>query len=44
VTLRVYAARLNWNEVAELVKGSYRLVTPKARRLVASTAEKRRGR
>jgi predicted DNA-binding protein (MmcQ/YjbR family) len=44
VSLRVYAARLNWSEVAELVKGSYRLVAPKARRPVASTAEKRPGR
>lgn len=31
VTLRVYAARLNWTEVAELVKGSYILVAPKQR-------------
>lgn len=29
VTLRVYAARLNWSEVKELVKGSYLLVHPK---------------
>lgn len=29
VTLRVYAAPLNWKEVAELVKGSYLLVAPK---------------
>ncbi len=28
VTLRVYAARLNWNEIGELVKGSYRLAAP----------------
>jgi predicted DNA-binding protein (MmcQ/YjbR family) len=28
VTLRVYAARLNWSEIRELVKGSYRLVAP----------------
>ena len=28
VTLRVYAARLNWSEVADLVKASGRLVTP----------------
>src|ERR1700690_1433795 len=26
VTLRVYAARLNWTEVKDLVRGSYRLV------------------
>jgi predicted DNA-binding protein (MmcQ/YjbR family) len=30
VTLRVHAARLNWNEISELVKGSYRLVAPKS--------------
>jgi len=30
VTLRVYAARLKWSEVGELVKGSYLLVRPKA--------------
>ncbi len=30
VTLRVYAARLNWSEVTELVKGSYLLVRPRA--------------
>lgn len=29
VTLRVRAARLNWEEIAELVKGSHRLVIPK---------------
>jgi predicted DNA-binding protein (MmcQ/YjbR family) len=28
VTLRVHAARLNWNEIRELVKGSYQLVAP----------------
>jgi predicted DNA-binding protein (MmcQ/YjbR family) len=28
VTLRVYAANLNWNEIRELVKGSYELVAP----------------
>lgn len=28
VTLRVYAARLNWSEVKGLVKGSYWLVRP----------------
>lgn len=30
VTLRVHAAPLNWNEIRELVKGSYDLVAPKA--------------
>jgi predicted DNA-binding protein (MmcQ/YjbR family) len=28
VTLRVYAERIKWNEVKELVKGSYLLVRP----------------
>jgi predicted DNA-binding protein (MmcQ/YjbR family) len=28
VTLRVYAAPLNWSEICELVKGSYQLVAP----------------
>jgi predicted DNA-binding protein (MmcQ/YjbR family) len=28
VTLRVYAAPLNWREIRELVKGSYLLVAP----------------
>ncbi|MGA8021983.1 MAG: MmcQ/YjbR family DNA-binding protein [Candidatus Acidiferrales bacterium] len=28
VTLRVHAARLNWSEIGELVKGSYELVAP----------------
>jgi len=28
VTLRVYAARLNWTEIRELLKGSYDLVAP----------------
>jgi predicted DNA-binding protein (MmcQ/YjbR family) len=30
VTLRAYAAPLNWNEIRELVKGSYQLVAPKS--------------
>jgi predicted DNA-binding protein (MmcQ/YjbR family) len=29
VTLRVYAAQLNWEEIRELAKGSYLLVAPK---------------
>jgi predicted DNA-binding protein (MmcQ/YjbR family) len=29
VTLRVYAARLNWKEIRELTKGSYLLAAPK---------------
>ena len=35
VTLKVYAARLNWTEVKDLVRGSYRLVSataPKSKR------------
>jgi len=38
VTLRVYATRLNWSEVKDLVKGSYLLVRQRAakkRRLIA---------
>jgi predicted DNA-binding protein (MmcQ/YjbR family) len=30
VTLRAHAARLNWQEISELVKGSYLLVAPKS--------------
>lgn len=30
VTLRVHAARLNWEEIRELVKGSYQLVAQKS--------------
>lgn len=30
VTLRVHAARLNWAEIADLVKGSSQLVAPKS--------------
>ncbi len=30
VTLRVYAARLKWSEVKDLIKGSYLLVRPRA--------------
>lgn len=30
VTLKVYAARLNWTEVKDLVRGSYRLVSATA--------------
>ena len=32
VTLRVYAAPLNWREIRELAKGSYDLVVPKTSR------------
>ena len=32
VTLRIHAAPLNWKEIDELVKGSYRLVAPKTER------------
>ena len=31
VTLRIHAAPLNWKEIQELVKGSYRLVAQKSR-------------
>jgi predicted DNA-binding protein (MmcQ/YjbR family) len=37
VTLRVHAARLNWSEVKDLVKGSYLRMRP-------TSAKKRRGR
>jgi predicted DNA-binding protein (MmcQ/YjbR family) len=43
VTLRVYAARLNWKEIGELVKGSYLLVAPKPSkkpRVIAQGARK----
>ncbi len=39
VTLRVYAAPLNWNEIREMVKGSYDLVAPVKSRV---RAEKKR--
>jgi predicted DNA-binding protein (MmcQ/YjbR family) len=45
VTLRVYAARLNWTEIGELVKGSYLLAAPKPskkQRLIAQGARKAR--
>jgi predicted DNA-binding protein (MmcQ/YjbR family) len=29
VSLRVHAAPLNWNEIAGLARGSYRLIAPK---------------
>ena len=32
VTLKVYAARLNWAEVKDLVRGSYRLVSATAQK------------
>ncbi len=38
VTLRVYAARLNWEEVAEMLKGSYLLVEPGKRKVQAAKA------
>lgn len=38
VTLRVYAARLKWEEVAELLKGSYLLVEPGKRKAQAAKA------
>jgi predicted DNA-binding protein (MmcQ/YjbR family) len=40
VTLRVYAARLNWNEVRELVKGSYLLAGPKPPKKQGRSARK----
>jgi predicted DNA-binding protein (MmcQ/YjbR family) len=41
VTLRAYAAPLNWNEIRELVKGSYDLVAPAKSR--PRTKKKRQG-
>jgi predicted DNA-binding protein (MmcQ/YjbR family) len=38
VTLKVYAAPLNWKEIRELVKGSYLLVAPKPLKRRASSA------
>jgi len=40
VTLRVYAAPLNWNEIRELVKGSYDLVAPTKSRVRAKKKSK----
>jgi predicted DNA-binding protein (MmcQ/YjbR family) len=40
VTLRVYAAPLNWNEIRELIKGSYDLVAPAKSRLRAKKKSK----
>lgn len=42
VTLRVYAARLNWTEVKDLLRGSYRLVL--AGRPITKPAPKRKPR
>jgi predicted DNA-binding protein (MmcQ/YjbR family) len=42
VTLRVYAARLNWTEVKDLVRGSYRLVLAGRPVQLASPNRKRR--
>jgi predicted DNA-binding protein (MmcQ/YjbR family) len=42
VTLRVYAARLNWKEIRELVKGSYLLAAPKASRQHPDKSSNRR--
>jgi len=41
VTLRAYAAPLDWNEIRELVKGSYDLVAPANAR--PQTKKKRKG-
>jgi predicted DNA-binding protein (MmcQ/YjbR family) len=39
VTLRVHAARPNWKEIGELVKGSYLLAVPKPSRKRALAAQ-----
>jgi predicted DNA-binding protein (MmcQ/YjbR family) len=41
VTLRVYAARLNWMEIRELVKGSYLLAAPPSKNARRSTPKPR---
>src|ERR1700733_1177787 len=41
VTLKVYAARLNWTEVKELVRGSHRLVAAKGPKPKKHTTRKR---
>jgi predicted DNA-binding protein (MmcQ/YjbR family) len=38
VTLRVYAARLNWSEIGELTRGSYLLAAPKPSKKQALSA------
>ena len=40
VTLRVHAAPLNWNEIREMVKGSYDLVAPVKSRVRAKKKRK----
>lgn len=41
VTLRVYAAPLNWKEIAELVKGSYLLAATKPAKKQRRSAKRR---
>ena len=41
VTLRVYAARLNWKEIRELLKGSYLLAAPPSKSPRRSTPKAR---
>lgn len=41
VTLRVHAARLNWGEIADMVKASSRLVAPMSRTRAARSRRKR---
>ena len=42
VTLRVHAAPLDWNEIRELVKGSYQLVAPPEKNDTQRRARKRK--
>ncbi len=42
VTLRVYAARLNWKEIGELVKGSYLLAAPPSKKSQRDVPKARR--
>lgn len=41
VTLKVYAARLNWTEIKDLVRGSHRLVAAKGPKPKKQTTRKR---
>jgi predicted DNA-binding protein (MmcQ/YjbR family) len=42
VTLKIYSARLNWTEIKDLVRGSYRLVVAAAPKSRKGTSQKTR--
>ncbi|MGA8013753.1 MAG: MmcQ/YjbR family DNA-binding protein [Candidatus Acidiferrales bacterium] len=44
VTLRVYAAPLNWKEIRDLVRGSYLLVAPRSSKKTRRNSPKARSR